>query len=768
MILTPGAPDLSNVAKIDHDVIPFTLSCQRNGICVDREWFWELSSFLQQEMKEKAREIINYIPQSMMDSFTSESMSVDDFNPDSSDQIAKLLFQHLRIGSDKELSTTKSGNRISTGKKQLERLRDDHPVVALILQRREYAKLENTYCKALPAETKYIPEIDRWKFFFRIGLTFTSTGRMTVSRMHQIPIRTELGRLIRYGFIPEPGCIFVSADYGGLELRVLSHCAQERTMIEVFNDPKGDIHQKTQDGLHMPDSMDKIAKRLAAKRVNFGLCLRTGQRLLTNVGLVPIEKLTLNMLLWDGVAWVQHGGVVFNGYQEVIEWDGVAATPEHEVWTECGQVLPIAEAMAGGRRIATTAIEEAPVRYVADYWERDRAESWSRSNHGNMQPVRHREGAICYGLIKWQDARVRLRSRAAISWRSSGTTDQVADGPLPYDSPTLFESGQRHVRELWRAWNKEQVQDLSRICLLRAGESSTSYLQEDLYRQNRQQRALHSRELEAIDVCGKSSKYSSERVDQLQRQEDSGDRSISELGEGLSWIWPQPMPNYGTRTQGISLERYFETEAEEEMGKEGLVPVYDVLNAGPRHRFTCEGKLVSNCYGTTDLGLWLTLQADGVPCTREQCAEFQRQFFLTYPDVMPYIERQWYRARRYGFVYNIFGRISLAPEFRSVHKRIVREGERRIQNFGIQSTATDVFKIGAAHINDLCAEVRAGLLGKPYRCDPILPIHDQCIISTDIEAAPEVAELVKIVMEEAVKLRIPLRVDADIQARWVK
>lgn len=435
-----GEPNLANVARIDNGVIPFTRACQNNGMVINREHLWELSDYLDKEISRLGEEITEHIPESMLDEFTNESMSIDDFNIDSPDQIASMLFRHLRVGAGVELETTKSGDRISTGKKQLERIKKDHVVIPIILQRREYVKLKTTYTSTLPELAIYIPEIDRYKLYYNIGLTFTSTGRMTCSRLHQIPIRTELGRKIRQAFEPEPGMVFISADYAGLELRILAHCAWERRMIEIFSSPKGDIHQNTVDGLNMPDSMDSTAQRLAAKRVNFGIV-----------------------------------------------------------------------------------------------------------------------------------------------------------------------------------------------------------------------------------------------------------------------------------------------------------------------------------YGTTDLGLWLTLQSDGVTCTREQCAGFQLGFFATYPDVAPYITKMHYRARRYGFSYNIFGRVSPAPEFRSVHKRIVREGERRIQNYVIQSTATDVFKIGAAEVYDFCIEVQNGLFGKPMRCEPLLPFHDQILLQCDKDIAVECAEAIGQIMCGCVKLRIPLKVDYPIQ-----
>jgi DNA polymerase-1 len=259
-----GRPDLQNAALIDHNVIGFTRSCQNNGLCIDREHFWNLSDFLQQEIDYLAKQITEYIPKADLDSFTEEStreslkepdeLNLDDFNPDSPDQIATLLFKHLKIGEGMELTTTPTGDRISTGKKQLQRLKDEHPIIPLILQRREYYKLKHTYANILPTKAIYDPKWDRWRIYYTIGLTFTSTGRMNCSRLHQIPGRTDIGKLIKEGFMAYPGRVLLSL---------------EKTMMDIFWN-NGDIHQVTQDGLPIPADFNNEMKRIIAKATNFG------------------------------------------------------------------------------------------------------------------------------------------------------------------------------------------------------------------------------------------------------------------------------------------------------------------------------------------------------------------------------------------------------------------------------------------------------------------------------------------------------------------
>src|ERR1700722_18527450 len=161
-----GRPDLTNCGAIDHNVVPFIRASQNNGISVDREHFYELSEYLDYEIIESGKKIASFIPQEALDAFTEESIGIDDFNPDSPAQIGALLFQHLNIGAGKELTTTKSGTRLSTGKKQLERLKQDHPIIPLILQRREYKKLQTTYASVLPTLAQYVKASDEWRVFY--------------------------------------------------------------------------------------------------------------------------------------------------------------------------------------------------------------------------------------------------------------------------------------------------------------------------------------------------------------------------------------------------------------------------------------------------------------------------------------------------------------------------------------------------------------------------------------------------------------------------
>ncbi len=189
------------------------------------------------------------------------------FNINSTQQLSDVLFGKLRLPTE-GLSKTKSGH-YSTAAGVLESLKDQHPVIGLILEHRTLAKLKSTYLDALPAMLN--PRTGRVHTNYnQIGV---STGRLSSSdpNLQNIPIRTEQGREIRRAFIAEPGCRLISADYSQVELRILAHVAEDPGLLQAFAHDE-DIHAATAAAvLGIPiEQVDKYQRRIA-KTVNFGL-----------------------------------------------------------------------------------------------------------------------------------------------------------------------------------------------------------------------------------------------------------------------------------------------------------------------------------------------------------------------------------------------------------------------------------------------------------------------------------------------------------------
>ena len=187
----------------------------------------------------------------------------ESFNINSPKQLGVILFEKLKIKGGKK---TKSG--YSTAAAVLEKLSADYPIVNLVLEYRQYAKLKSTYADGLAA---FIQEDGR--IHGKFNQTITATGRIssTEPNLQNIPIRMELGRMIRKVFVPEEGYIFTDADYSQIELRILAHCSGDENLITAYKESQ-DIHRLTASQVfHVPFEEVTPLQRRNAKAVNFGI-----------------------------------------------------------------------------------------------------------------------------------------------------------------------------------------------------------------------------------------------------------------------------------------------------------------------------------------------------------------------------------------------------------------------------------------------------------------------------------------------------------------
>ncbi|MDO4311916.1 MAG: DNA polymerase I [Eubacteriales bacterium] len=187
----------------------------------------------------------------------------EQFNINSPKQLGVILFEKMGLQGGRK---TKTG--YSTAADVLEKLAPEYPIVAQILEYRQLAKLKSTYADGLAV---FIGEDGR--IHGKFNQTITATGRLssTEPNLQNIPVRMELGRLIRKVFIPEEGYIFVDADYSQIELRVLAHCSGDERLIEAYRQ-ESDIHRITASQVfHIPFEEVTALQRRNAKAVNFGI-----------------------------------------------------------------------------------------------------------------------------------------------------------------------------------------------------------------------------------------------------------------------------------------------------------------------------------------------------------------------------------------------------------------------------------------------------------------------------------------------------------------
>ena len=237
---------------IEMPLVPVLVNIERNGVLLDTEALKQSSAHFTAQMERIEKEIYE--------------LAGETFNIASPKQVGEVLFDKLKIVE--KAKKTKTGQYV-TSEEVLESLRHKHPVVEKILEHRGLKKLLGTYIDALPLLIN--PRTGRVHTSF--NQTVTATGRLSSSNpnLQNIPIRDENGKEIRKAFIPDEGCLFFSADYSQIELRIMAHLSEDKNMIDAFLS-NYDIHAATAAKIYKTDLKDVDSDmRRKAKTANFGI-----------------------------------------------------------------------------------------------------------------------------------------------------------------------------------------------------------------------------------------------------------------------------------------------------------------------------------------------------------------------------------------------------------------------------------------------------------------------------------------------------------------
>ena len=237
---------------IEMPLMPVLAEMEMNGVCLDTESLKETSTILTNRVLEIEQRIYE--------------LAGGQFNIASPKQVGEILFDKLKIVE--KAKKTKTGQYV-TSEEVLQQLKHKHEIVADILEHRGLKKLLGTYVDALPSLINKRTGHIHTSF----NQTITATGRLSSSdpNLQNIPIRGEDGKEIRKAFVPEPGCLFFSADYSQIELRVMAHLSQDENMIRVFKEGK-DLHAATAANIYKKP-IEEVSRdeRTKSKRANFGI-----------------------------------------------------------------------------------------------------------------------------------------------------------------------------------------------------------------------------------------------------------------------------------------------------------------------------------------------------------------------------------------------------------------------------------------------------------------------------------------------------------------
>ena len=240
--------------EIDLPLTPVLADMEMTGISLDLPFFVETGKRLEKRMGEIEKQVFEAVGRP--------------FNINSTQQLSDVLFKDLKLEPPDRGNKTASGH-YSTSAGVLDLLRGKHPVVDLVLEHRELAKIKSTYVDALQAALNE----DTGCVHTSYSQTGAVTGRLSSvnPNLQNIPIRTEEGRRIRHGFVAGKGKVLLSVDYSQIELRIVAHMAQDEAMLAAFRAGQ-DIHTTTAMAIYGIPA-DQVTKnmRRRAKSINFGL-----------------------------------------------------------------------------------------------------------------------------------------------------------------------------------------------------------------------------------------------------------------------------------------------------------------------------------------------------------------------------------------------------------------------------------------------------------------------------------------------------------------
>ncbi len=238
--------------EIEMPLMQVLAAMEKVGVLLDDGALKQSSEILTEDMLKLEKEI--------------QEMAGVEFNVGSPKQVGEVLFEKLKV--DEKAKKTKSG-QYSTSEEVLEKLRGKHPIIEKILDYRGLKKLLSTYIDALPQ----LINKKTGKIHTSFNQTVTATGRLssTNPNLQNIPIRDEQGREIRKAFIAEKDCVFLSADYSQIELRIMAHLSEDKHLVEAFQSGQ-DIHAATAAKIyHLPLEEVTSDMRRKAKTANFGI-----------------------------------------------------------------------------------------------------------------------------------------------------------------------------------------------------------------------------------------------------------------------------------------------------------------------------------------------------------------------------------------------------------------------------------------------------------------------------------------------------------------
>jgi len=364
------------------------------------------------------------------------------------------------------------------------------------------------------------------------------------------------------------------------------------------NGPSEDIAYSL-DGTVSTDVRKDIYKRFSNRKFQFlsvcGLCIARDSLILTDQGEVPIQDVTVDMRVWDGVEFVYHSGVIYNGRRSVIEYAGLRATEDHNVWTADGWKT-LAECKEGGLAVAVSGIGGCPVREVDDYY-------W----HGDPQGQSATLGSQVQGLPEDDAAHVLSAPESGIDMPCVSSPPQQPECPAGIRANRAIvlqkarghnrgNSTSRHLRQGWRGSSVRGLRKDIRETSI--GTEDGAIWMPELCKVNGDATVVTAQmqgsqaKMHESSIFGLPGLRRQGNRDEIRHDAEYGSLDYGTLGTTAIPDAGQNQQRRPLRAGESSIRNKHEAGQQSEAATE---EVFDILNAGPRHRFTANGLIVSNC-----------------------------------------------------------------------------------------------------------------------------------------------------------------------------
>jgi DNA polymerase len=435
-----------------------------------------------------------------------------------------------------------------------------------------------------------------------------------------------LKNALRGCLVAAGGRKLVSVDFAQIEARVLAWLAGEQWVLDAFTSG-ADLYRRQAGMIYAisEDAIDEFQRQVG--KVVILACVAEGSPVLTLRGLVPIEEVLPADLLWDGEEWVEHGGVVCQGTREVWEYDGLVATEDHVVFTSEGeQRLDAAAARAA--RLVRSGDGRTPLRVGGSHQPGAEVHATELADAVCPDPL-HGLRARAVDVLGFFAARS-VEGVPAVLAPPQGSP--LAGAPDDGSEAAMHEPEEQAFPAVWRTGNSIPLSDPDRGGALDHGEHRAAAGHGVGSR--RQQRALRAGEPALRDQTatdGEPAEHENPRLDKL-AQPVCGEHDEEVAAGGALARGDRGDGAAGGVGEAQGLARY-----------RGKARVYDILNAGPRNRFTVSGVLVHNCGFQGGLGAFQTMaDAYGIDTSILNV----RGIIDAYRDANPNIRSFWYACEK--------------------------------------------------------------------------------------------------------------------------